>query len=68
MGRIWNILTLGRSRLADLVTLTTVISKVPVYDGEQPAGAGADGGIIAVTPCGIGFAMAAAASASKANV
>ena len=46
-----------------MVTLTTVIWKVPEADDEQPDGAGASGATAVVTAaCGIGFARAADAT------
>lgn len=44
--------TRSRSRFAEDETLTTVISKLPLYEGMQPEGAGEEGGIADVTPCG----------------
>lgn len=41
---------MGASRLAAPATLATVISKVPSYEAEQPAGAEACGAMAEVTP------------------
>ena len=48
--------------------MTTVISKVPEYDAAQPDGAGEEGAMAEVTPCGIGEARAEAANANSASL
>lgn len=62
------VLTSERSRLAGVVTFTTVISNVPACEGEQPEGAGAGGLMTAVTPWGTGLAKAAPTNARRARV
>ena len=49
-------------------TLTTVISKVPSCEDEQPVGAGEEGAMADVTPWGIGEAKAEAANANSASL
>ena len=58
-----------RASRLDMVTLTTVISKVPLYEVIHPDGAGVDGEIAEVTPAGAGAgeAKAEAAKASRAS-
>lgn len=61
-------LTVLRSRLADVVTLTTEIWNVPSWEVMQPAGAGAEGAMASLTPWGIGLATAAPTRARRAIV